>query len=157
MPIPIPFRIQFLSFTLLTFPIQRLTSNLEDGLGQALHVASGDTGDGDTAVLGGVDGVLFDESRHLLGLQTGEGEHADLAGDVGPVVLAAQLLEFLAEQAMHLDEAVGHALELAEPLLVQNGVVHDGEGDAGAVDGRVGVEGADEDLDLRFDALLLLG
>jgi hypothetical protein len=36
----------------------RLTGNLEDGLGQALDVAGGDTSDGDTAVLGGVDGVL---------------------------------------------------------------------------------------------------
>jgi hypothetical protein len=35
-----------------------LTGNFEDGLGESLHVAGGDTGDGDTAVLGGVDGVL---------------------------------------------------------------------------------------------------
>lgn len=35
-----------------------LTSNLVDGLGESLNIARGDTGDGDTAILGGVDGVL---------------------------------------------------------------------------------------------------
>jgi hypothetical protein len=35
-----------------------LTGDLEDGLGESADVAGGDTGDGDTAVLGGVDGVL---------------------------------------------------------------------------------------------------
>lgn len=35
-----------------------LTSNLVDGLSESLDVARGDTGDGDTAVLGGIDGVL---------------------------------------------------------------------------------------------------
>ena len=38
--------------------LHRLTGDLEDGLGQALDVAGGDTSDGDTAILGGVDGVL---------------------------------------------------------------------------------------------------
>jgi hypothetical protein len=80
-----------------------------------------------------------------------------LAGDVGPVVLAAELLEVGAESRAHLNDAVSHALDLTEPLLVQSGVVHDGGGDASTVDGRVGVEGTDEDLDLRLNALLLLG
>ena len=38
--------------------LHRLTGDLEDGLGKALDVAGGDTSDGDTAILGGVDGVL---------------------------------------------------------------------------------------------------
>lgn len=80
-----------------------------------------------------------------------------LAGDVGPVVLAAELLEVGAEGRAHLNDAVSHALDLTEPLLVQSGVVHDGGSDASTVDGRVGVEGTDEDLDLRLNALLLLG
>ena len=99
--------------------------------------------------------MLLGELVHLLGLEAGVGEHADLAGDVAPVVLAAELLEVLLEQGAHLDDAVGHLLDLAEPLLVQGGRVEDLGRDAGAVDGRVGVEGADEDLDLRVDALLL--
>ena len=35
-----------------------LTSDLEDGLSKALHVAGGDTSDRDAAVLGGIDRVL---------------------------------------------------------------------------------------------------
>jgi hypothetical protein len=35
-----------------------LSGNLEDGLGESLDVAGGDTSDGDTTVLGSVDGVL---------------------------------------------------------------------------------------------------
>lgn len=99
---------------------------------------------------------LLRESIHLLGLQTGVGEHANLAGDVGPVVLTAELLEVLAQESAHLDDTVSHALDLAEPLLVQRGIVHDCRGDAGTVDGWVGVERTDQDLDLRLDTLLLL-
>lgn len=43
---------------LLASILPHLTGDLEDGLSQALDVAGGDTSDGDTAVLGGVDGVL---------------------------------------------------------------------------------------------------
>lgn len=117
---------------------------------------------------------LLGQSLHLLRLQTGVREHADLsgvskcygnyrvtkasylAGDVGPVVLAAQLLQVLLQQGTHLDDAVSHALDLTQPLLVQLRVVQDGGRDAGTVDGRVGVERTDEDLDLRVHALLLL-
>ena len=76
---------------------------------------------------------------------------------MGPVVLAAKLLEVGAEERAHLDDAASHALDLTEPLLVKSRVVHDGGGDASTVNGRVGVEGANEDLDLRIDTLLLLG
>lgn len=80
-----------------------------------------------------------------------------LVCDVVPVVLAAEVLEVLLQQGSHLDDAVGHALDLAQPLLVQLRVAKDLAGDASAVDGRVGVERAHEDLDLRVDSLLLLG
>lgn len=103
------------------------------------------------------DTYLLGEDLHLLGLQTSVGEHADLASDVGPVVLAAELLQVLAKQRAHLNDAVSHALNLAKPLLVQLGVVHNGRGNAGAVDGGVRVEGADQDLDLGFNTLLLFG
>lgn len=82
---------------------------------------------------------------------------AYLVGDVGPVVLATQVLEVLLQESAHLDDPVGHTLDLTEPLLVQLGVVHDGGGDASTVNGRVRVEGTDEDLDLGLHALLLLG
>lgn len=79
-----------------------------------------------------------------------------LAGDMGPIVLAAKLLEVGAEKRAHLNDTVGHTLDLTEPLLVQLGVGHDSRSHTGTVDGRVGVEGTDQDLDLRLDTLLLL-
>ena len=136
---------------------RNLTLNLEDSLSETADVLACNASNADTAVLGGVDGVLLSELSHLLGGQAGVGEHADLAGDMAPVVLAAELLEVVLEQGAHLDDAVGHALDFAQPLLVERGVVEDGAGDAGAVDGRVGVERAHEDLDLRVDALGLFG
>lgn len=133
-----------------------LALDLEDGLGQTADVVTGDTSNGDTAVLGGVDGVLLGQLIHLLGVQASVGEHANLAGDVGPVVLGAELLEVLLEEGTHGDDSVSHALDLAQPLLVQLRVAEDLGGNTGTVDGRVGVQRTDEDLQLRVDTLLLL-
>ena len=47
--------------------------------------------------------------------------------------------------------------DLTEPLLVEGRIVEDPRSDAGTVNGRVGVQWADQDLDLGVDALLLLG
>ena len=71
---------------------------------------------------------------------------------MAPVVPAAELLEVALEQLAHLDDAGGHVLNLAQPLPVELGVGENVAGDAGAVDGRVRVDGSDEDLDLRVDA-----
>lgn len=86
----IPFKIFFFEVSL------NLTGNLENGLGESIDVGGGDTSHGDTAVLGGVDGVLekllgtrlekvcecktylLGEGVHLLGLEASVGEHADL-------------------------------------------------------------------------------
>ena len=76
---------------------------------------------------------------------------------MGPVLLGAELLQVVLEEGAHGDDAVGHLLDLTKPLLVQLGAAEDGGGDAGTVDGRVGVQRTDEDLELRVDALLLLG
>jgi len=134
-----------------------LTGNLEDGLGKTLDVGRSDTSDRNSTILGSVDAVLLGQSIHLLRLETGVGEHADLAGDVAPVVLAAELLEVLLEESTHGDDTVSHTLDLTQPLLVELGVVQDGGGDTGTVDGRVGVKRADQDLDLGVDTLLLVG
>ena len=100
---------------------------------------------------------LLSKLGHLLGSQAGVGEHANLGCDMAPVVLAAELLEVLLEESAHGDDAVGHALDLTEPLLVEGRIVQDLRSDAGTVNGRVGVQRADKDLDLGVDALLLLG
>jgi hypothetical protein len=55
-----------------------LAGDLVDGLSESLDICAGDTRDGDTAVLGGVDGVLLGQFVHLLGGQAGVCEHTDL-------------------------------------------------------------------------------
>lgn len=72
-------------------------------------------------------------------------------------MLASEGLQVLLQESSHLDDTIGHTLDFTEPLLVEVGIVHDGGGDACTVDWGVGVKRADEDLDLRIDALLLLG
>ena len=79
-----------------------------------------------------------------------------LRRNVAPVVLAAEILEVLLEQGSHLDDAIGHALDLGQPLAAQGRVVEHLRRDARAVDGRVRVQRPHEDLDLRVDPLLLL-
>lgn len=138
-------------------PGRGLTLDLEDSLSQTTDVGAGDTRHGDTSILGRVHGVLLSQPVHLLGRHASVGEHADLRGDVAPVVLAAELLEVVLEEGAHGDDAVGHALDLAEPLLVEGRVAEDLGGDSGAVDGRVGDHGADDDLELGVDALDFLG
>lgn len=72
-------------------------------------------------------------------------------------MLGAELLEVLLEKGAHGNDAIGHLLDLAEPLLVQLGVLENLAGDTSAVNRGVGVQGADEDLELGIDALLLGG
>jgi hypothetical protein len=134
-----------------------LTLDLVDGLSKATNVVGSDTSNAYAAVLGGIDAVLLGQLLHAGGVETSVGEHADLRGDVAPVLAAAKLLEVLFEESPHGDDAVGHLLDLTQPLLVEGGGVENLRGDAGTVNGRVGVQRADKDLDLRVDALLLLG
>ena len=101
--------------------------------------------------------MLLGEGLHGGGVEAGVGEHADLGGDVGPVVGGAELLEVLLKQRAHGDDAVRHALDLAQPLLFQRRVVQDLRRYPRAVDGRVRVQRPHEDLDLGVNSLLLLG
>lgn len=129
-----------------------------DGLGEVLDVLGRDTGDRDTAILGEVDVVLVLHLLDLLGGQASVAEHADLVGDVVPVELGLVVVDEVAlELGAHGDDAIGHQLDLLEPLGIQLGGVEDSGDNAGTVDGGVRVHGADNNLDLRVDASLLLG
>lgn len=75
---------------------------------------------------------------------------------MAPIMLAAQRLEVLLKECTHFDNAISHALHFSKPLLVELRIIEDRRGNAGAMDGRIGVQGADEDLDLRINTLLLL-
>lgn len=152
-PLLVPSQIQLAC----TNNVCHLTLDSVDSLSQAANILAGDSSNRDTSVLGSVDGVLLGQLVHLLRCQASVGEHADLAGDVGPVVLGAERLELLLEKRAHGDDAVSHALDLAEPLLVEGRVVEDLSRNTGAVDRGVGVQRADQDLDLGVHALLLLG
>jgi hypothetical protein len=54
-------------------------------------------------------------------------------------VAAAELLEIVLEKGAHRNDAVGHLLDLGQPLLVEGRGVQNLRGDTGAVDGRVRV------------------
>lgn len=134
-----------------------LTLDIVNGLGQSADILSGNASDGNATILGGVDRELLGELSHLLSSQAGVGEHANLAGDVRPVMLGAQFLEVLLEKSSHADNAVSHALDLVEPLLVQFGAAQNLGSDTGAVNRRVGVQRANENLELGVNTLLLGG
>ena len=145
-----------------------------DGSSESLDIGRCDTCDRYSAILGCIHGVLHDISSidlavsadvkthllsqlvHLLRSQTGIREHANLAGDMAPIVLRSQSFKLLLQKSAHVDDAVSHALDLAQPLLIEGRVVEYLRGYTGTVDRRVRVERADKDLDLRVHALLLL-
>ena len=150
-----------------------LTLDLVDGLSKTPNVLASDTSNRDAAILGCVDGVLcssvsiqkktmwttdlLSQLVHLFSSQASVGEHADLRGDVAPVMLASELFKVLLEKSTHGDDAVSHTLDLTEPLLVQRGIIKNLRSNAGAMNRGVGVQRTDKDLDLRVDTLLLLG
>ncbi len=72
-----------------------------------------------------------------------------------PVVLAAEFFQVFFQKRSHFDDPVRHALDFSQPLLVECGVVEDLRSDASTVDGRVGIQRPDKDLQLRVDSLLL--
>jgi hypothetical protein len=67
---------------------------------------------------------------------------------MAPVMLGTQVLKLLLQQCTHSDDTISHTLDFSQPLLVQGRVVEDLGCDTGAVDGRVGIERSDENLDL---------
>ena len=107
----------------------------------------------DTAVLGKVDVVLTRHACYLGGLQAREAEHTNLARDVTPRQSGPRLAELVAQRRAHCDDPVGHGLALSPPLRRQRAVGENDFDDARAVDGRVGVDGARDDLELREHAL----
>mmetsp|Transcript_39769 Transcript_39769/g.71393 ORF Transcript_39769/g.71393 Transcript_39769/m.71393 type:complete len:241 (+) Transcript_39769:491-1213(+) len=126
-------------------------------LGEALHVLAVDAGHGDAAVAGHVDGVLRRELVHILGVHSGEAEHADLVGDVVPGTRGARGLQRLAQALAHGDDAVRHRLHLAVPLLLQRRVAQDLSDNSRAVERGVGVGGACDGLQLALHRARLSG
>lgn len=116
-----------------------------------LDITGGDSANGDTAVLGHVDGVLLDHSFGLLDGKTGEGEHTNLSSDVRPVALDSLLFEGGTESATHIVHSLADNNELIEPLLAHLGVVKDGTCNSCAVLRGRRVVGSNANLDLGKD------
>lgn len=83
-------------------------------------------------------------------------EHADLVGDVLPVVLGSQPLQVADQGLTSANDAVGHRLDVLLPLGAKGRVGEDGAHDACAIGRRVAVHGADHLVELRHDRLGLL-
>mgnify|MGYP001810630055 CR=1 FL=1 len=107
-------------------------------------------------VLGQIDRELFGQPFHLLLIETREAEHADLIGDVLPVVTRALFLQIVYERFSHRDDAIGHGFDLSQPQRSQIGRVKHFGGDLSAVTRRIRVHAADGHLQLAHDALAVL-
>ena len=111
--------------------------------------------DGNTAVHGHVNGILFAELVDLVLVQAGEGEHANLVDDVAPIVLVAHLLQLVAEAVAHGVHTARHVAQILVPHGGQLRVAQDDVDDAGAVDGRVRVDRSGDLLDAAHHNVFL--
>lgn len=57
--------------------------------------------------------MYFFALTDLVRLQPGVAEHADLVGDVAPLLLVAGALDAAAQPVAHVDDAVRHLLHVA--------------------------------------------
>lgn len=76
-------------------------SNSVEVLGDIVEVLGVETSDGDTTIHRHVDVMIFTESVNLILAKASVSEHANLAGDVAPVVLVAQILQLLDKTLAH--------------------------------------------------------
>jgi len=126
-----------------------------ESVSDVVQVLSVQTGDGDTAIHSHVNGVLFAELVNLVLVQAGEGEHANLVGNVAPVVLVADGGQLVAEAVAHFLHAARHVSQVLVPHGGELGVTEDDIDNAGTVNGRVRVDGPGNLLDTAHDNFLL--
>jgi len=100
---------------------------------------------------------LLSKCIDLFGLQAGEGEHSDLGFNVFPLSWSLEFDELVVESFSHGNDSVGHSLDLYQPFVVELRGTKDGADKSGTVDGRVGVEWSNDNLELRVDSCLLIG
>jgi len=70
-----------------------------------IEVLGVETSDGDTAVHGHVDSVFFTKCVHLVLVKACESKHANLVGNVTPVVFVANCSQLVDESMTHLIHA----------------------------------------------------
>lgn len=66
----------------------------------------------------------------MVFFEAGEGEHPDLASDMGPVVGGAELLEVGNQAGPHRADPGGHRLDFSKPLVVEFWGVQDSVSDS---------------------------
>jgi len=126
-----------------------------EGLGDIVDVHGVETGDGDTTVHSHIDGVVLAKLINLVLVQSSEREHANLTGDVAPIMLIAQLCELATETDSHLLHTARHVAQVLVPHGCQLGVAEDDVDDTSTVNGRVGVDGSGNLLDAAHGNVLL--
>lgn len=126
-----------------------------ESISNVVQVLGVETSDGDAAVHRHVNGVLFAELVHLVLVQAGEGEHANLVGNMAPVVLVAQFGHVVDEAVAHFIHAAGHVSQVLVPHAGELGVTKDDVDNAGTVNGRVRVDGPGNLLDTAHDNFFL--
>mmetsp|Transcript_71340 Transcript_71340/g.209135 ORF Transcript_71340/g.209135 Transcript_71340/m.209135 type:complete len:267 (-) Transcript_71340:414-1214(-) len=97
--------------------------------------------------------MLLDQLLTHCRREACEGEHADLVGDVVPGARRPLLLQALAQEAAHLQDAVRHGSKLVLPGLEARLAAQDLHHELGAVLRRAGVHGPDHQLELREHCL----
>lgn len=95
--------------------------------------------------------VLISQLSHHIQSQSRIGEHADLVGDVGPVVNRTQILQVLHQGLSAFGDSGGHLFDFPEPHLVQFLVVQHNGNDVGPVLWRVGIDSSCDQLQLGHD------
>mmetsp|Transcript_16366 Transcript_16366/g.40778 ORF Transcript_16366/g.40778 Transcript_16366/m.40778 type:complete len:345 (+) Transcript_16366:272-1306(+) len=125
---------------------------VHNGVRQVLRARRVEARHGDSAVHGQVDVVLVGQQLALRAREARVREHADLARDERPVAGRAARLQRAPQRRAHLLDAARHAAQLILPLLKQRGAAQHARRDLRAVAGRVGVHGADDQLELTLHA-----
>jgi len=111
-----------------------------EALSDVVDVFGVETSDGDTSIHSHVDSVFFTEFVDHLGVEASEGEHANLACDVSPIVLVSECGKLLDKGSTHLSHTAGHVSQVLVPHGGQLFVSKDNINDTSTVDGRVGVD-----------------
>ena len=102
-----------------------------------------------------IDLVLGDQALALSRGHAREGEHADLVGDVVPRARRPLILQAFPQDGSHLQDAVGHGLELHLPLSEALGFTQHLLDEKRTMLRWIRVHGPDHHLQLRGDHLCL--
>ena len=128
-----------------------------ESFGDVVEVLGVEASDGDTSIHGHVDVILLAQLVDLVLVETGEGEHADLAGDVAPVVLVSEGSQFLNKTMAHSVHTSRHISQVLVPHGGEIFVAENDVDDTGTVDGWVRIDRSGDLLYARQNNIFLFG